>query len=406
MRRAWQLRALAVVALIAMASGAAAQRDTIYEDLKETRAALARALADRTDAQKRAEKLERDAARATQAADKTAAQAAALAARVQQSEANIAAAEARLSLIARQRGVLRLRLAEKQKPLVELTASLQKFSRRPIGLSLLRPGSVREVVYMRAMLASAIPQVEKRTAALRVEIARGRALERDARHVLVQFRAGEKDLVNRRQTLATLEARQRVVSRQASGTAARETEKALALAEQARDLDALVGKLDQASVLRQELAALPGPILRPARPADAQLTSVTPAAALVPAARPPAGYQMPVAGRIVSGFGAILPSGTRSEGVTFAPRSGAQVVAPAPGRVAFAGAYRGYGQIVIVEHGQGWISLVTGLAHANVAVGDRLVGGSPLGTAGIGRPTISLELRRQGEPINPLEFLG
>jgi septal ring factor EnvC (AmiA/AmiB activator) len=406
MRRAFQLRAIAVVALIAMASGAAAQREAIYDDPKETRAALSRALADRSDARKRAEKLDSDAARATEAADRTAAQAAALAARVQQSEANIAAAQARLSLIERQRAVLRLRLAEKQKPLVELTASLQKFSRRPIGLSLLRPGSVREVVYMRAMLSSAIPQVEKRTAALRAEIVRGRALERDARGVLAQFRAGERDLVNRRKTLATLEARQRVASRQASGTAARETEKAIALGEQARDLDALVVKLDQASALRQELAALPGPILRPARPADAQLTSVTPAASLIPAVRPPAGYQVPVAGRIVAGFGAALPSGTRNEGVTFAPRSGAQIVAPAPGRVAFAGVYRGYGQIVIIEHGQGWISLVTGLAHANVTVGDKLVGGSPLGTAGVGRPTISLELRRQGEPINPLEFLG
>ena len=179
----------------------------------------------------------------------------------------------------------------------------------------------------------------------------------------------------------------------------------LALAEQARDLDTLVGRLDEASALRQQLAALSGPLMRPPRPTESE---VAPALASVPrvASRPPAGYQLPVAGRIVAGFGAVSPGGTRNEGVTLAPRAAAQVVAPASGRVAFAGGYRGYGQIVIVEHPGGWISLVTGLARVNVEVGDRLVGGAPLGVAGPARPTVTLELRRQGEAVNPLEFLG
>ncbi len=74
--------------------------------------------------------------------------------------------------------------------------------------------------------------------------------------------------------------------------------------------------------------------------------------------------------------------------------------------MAFAGPYRGYGRIVIVEHPGGWISLVTGLARLNVQVGDRLMGGAPLGIAGPARPTVTLELRRGGEAVNPLEFLG
>ena len=74
------------------------------------------------------------------------------------------------------------------------------------------------------------------------------------------------------------------------------------------------------------------------------------------------------------------------------------------GRVAFAGLYRGFGQIVIVDHGQGWTSLVTGLGQAAVSVGDTVVAGSPLGTAGPGRPVVTLELRREGQPVNPLDF--
>ena len=126
-----------------------------------------------------------------------------------------------------------------------------------------------------------------------------------------------------------------------------------------------------------------------------------------PASSPasPAPYLLPVTGRTVVGFGAQQGSAS-SSGVTLAPRPGAQVVAPAAGRVAFAGAYRGYGRIVIIEHPGGWTSLVTGLARTDVAVGATLVAGAPLGIAAEADPQVTLELRSEGEPVNPLRFVG
>ena len=85
--------------------------------------------------------------------------------------------------------------------------------------------------------------------------------------------------------------------------------------------------------------------------------------------------------------------------------AGAQVVAPAPGRVAFAGPYPGFGQIVIISHDGGWTSLITGLVQTNVQVGDMLLGGAPLGMAGPGKPVLNLELRKAGQPVNPLDQL-
>ena len=92
-------------------------------------------------------------------------------------------------------------------------------------------------------------------------------------------------------------------------------------------------------------------------------------------------------------------------GIALVSRPGAQVVAPASGRVAFAGPYRGYGQIVIIEHAGGWTSLVTGIAQLDARVGQQLLAGSPLGVAGQGKPVLGLELRRNGEPLNPLDQL-
>ena len=393
-------------ALMLLAVGASAQQAALYGSDGEIRRALAEAQAQGEAARQRAERLEGEAARAGEAADRTAREAAGVAARIQQIEARIVEQEAQGRLIARQRAALRARLAERQRPVVRLTAALQRLSRRPPALSLLRPGSVTDTMHMRAILATMLPEVEKRTAGLRAEIARGRALEREAQASALSLRTAERDLSLRRQSLAALETRQRLASRAAGSVADREEERALGLAEKARDLDALAADLGRAGELRQALERLPGPVQRPARPEDAQVAAAEPAptAASAPAAGPPA-YIAPVAGRLVAGFGDAQPGRPRSRGIALAVRPGAQVIAPGAGRVVFAGPYRGYGRIAIIEHAGGWTSLVTGLAQLDARVGDTLVAGSPLGIAGPGAPIVSLELRRDGEPVNPLDHL-
>ena len=96
----------------------------------------------------------------------------------------------------------------------------------------------------------------------------------------------------------------------------------------------------------------------------------------------------------------------RATGLSLIPRAGAQVVAPGAGRVVFAGPYRGYGRIVIIEHANGWTSLVTGLGNLVARVGQDVVAGSPVGMAEAGNPTVTLELRRGGDPVNPLDYIG
>lgn len=398
--------AAAGAAVFATAGVAAPQALVPGDDIANTRRALAEARSQGAVAQNRAQRLEAEAARVSEAAEKTARQAAALAARIQQTEADVAAHEAQSRLIARARAELGDQLAERQQPLIRLTAALQRLSRRPPALALLRPGSVRDTMYMRALLATMLPEVERRTTALRAEIERGRALERDALAAAEQLRASESQLKARRGSLLALEARQRLASREATSSADREAERALALAEEARDLSGLVTDLGRAGALRQELARLPGPVMRPARPEDAKVTVVEHAAERSAGL---SAYLLPVAGRLVAGFGETSGGELRSRGISLATRGGAQVIAPAPGRVAFAGPYRGYGRIVIIEHAGGWTTLVTGLARLDTRVGNRLVAGSPIGAAaagaGVSTSVVTVELRRDGEPVNPMQYV-
>lgn len=385
---------------------ALAQSPVVYDDADETRAALQQALAGREAAAARSEVLEAEARETQDEAERTARQAAALAARIQQAEAGIAAARARSALVAEEQGLLQAELGREQQPIVSLTAALQQFARRPVVLGLLRPGEIRDLVYLRAVMAEAVPQVQARTVALRRKIDRTQQLALAARQASAALQQEQAALAQRCRDLAALETRQRLAARAAGSNANREAERALALAEQARDLDSLVGEMESAGRLRAELAALPGPVLRPGSGGAA---GDGPAIAAPSASAAAAGnavlspYILPVTGRTLVGFGSVQ-DGALSQGLTLAPAANAQVVAPAAGRVAYAGPYRGYGQIVIVEHPGGWTSLVTGLARSDVTVGEQLVGGAPIGVAGPGRPTITLELRRGGQPVNPLDL--
>ena len=408
MRRPAFITALACAAVcaalvVAMPETRAARSVQLVEPA-EAEAQLARAARESRRAEQRAARLTRTAEAATEAATRTASEAAALAARIQQAEADIEVARARYSLARSARAALTARLAEKQEPTARLAAALQTASRRPLALSALQPGSLKEVVYVRAVLDSAVPQIRARTVALRADLDKGRALEADAARALTSLREGETALRERRTELAALENKQRIASRNARGAASREVERALALAEEARDLDGLVARLDDVAALRRELAALPGPVLRPANLAAA--LPAAPAPAPSASAPPPRDFQLPVDGRTLTGFGARRASGLASTGLELAPVAGAQVVAPARGRVAFAGPYRGFGRIVIIEHEGGWTSLVTGLARVDVTVGDTVIGGSPMGVAGGGAAPVTFELRRAGKPVNPLQFLG
>jgi septal ring factor EnvC (AmiA/AmiB activator) len=398
---------LAPLAVLCALSGSMAQTTAGIDNTEDAQAALTRAQAQGVEARSRAELLEAGATTATAAADRTAQEAAALAARVQESEAQIAANAAQLQLIGQDQIRLRIELAAKQRPLIELTAALQRLSRRPPLLSLLRPGSLREVVYLRAVLETLLPEVARRTAGLHQAIERGQALAAQGQQASSALRAGQVELARRRTELGVIEERQRLASVQASGAANRESERALALSEQARDLSGLVNDLAQAGAVRDQLAALPGPVLRPAQPQAALAPAdqfASPAATDAPAR-----YILPVAGRLVSGFGASgRTSGAaqlQTRGLSILAQGGAQVIAPGAGRVAFAGPYRGYGLIVIIEHGGGWTSLVTGLSQLDCWAGEQLVAGGSLGRAGPGNPLLTLELRRQGTPVNPLDFI-
>ncbi len=378
-----------LVAALAAGLAAAQQTRTASEA-----AALILAKREAEEATRRSAQLERAAREATNEVARTRADAAALAARIQAAEARITAAETRIRIIERLRAGQRARLAERQVPVVRLTAALQTMARRPPALALVQPGSLDDVVHVRSLLASTLPIIRERTADVRAEIEVGNKLRRQADLAVVSLRTSQSELQQQRVALARLEAQQRLRSQSLTETALFESDRALALGEEARDLGELMGTLEYQSRIRRSLAALPGPLLRPPLPGAAP-----PPDEPATAAPQPLSYRLPVEGRLVTGTGEISEAGVHARGLTFETRPGALVTAPGRGRIVYAGPFRAYGTIVIIDHGAGWTSLVTNLAGAGVKVGDVVAPGSPIGQAGGNRPRVSVELRRNGKPV-------
>ncbi|MGQ3029699.1 MAG: murein hydrolase activator EnvC family protein, partial [Ferrovibrionaceae bacterium] len=135
---------------------------------------------------------------------------------------------------------------------------------------------------------------------------------------------------------------------------------------------------------------------------------------------------LPARGRIVGRYGETTESGAPRRGIVIATRAGAQVTAPAAGRVVFAGPFKGYGQLLIIAHSGGYHSLLSGFADIDASVGQRVVAGEPVGRMGSadrpgearpqdaragtagegGGPGLYVELRHKGEPVNPLPWLA
>ena len=387
---------VATLLLASFAVGAVAQ------NMGSERAALDRAQRAARSATERATRLETAANTANDEAAKIRASAAAVAARIQSAEADINAAEAKIQLVEGLRAGQRARLAEKQGPTVRLVAALQTMARRPPVLALVEPGSIRDIVHVHAMLAAVLPVVRARTADLRADVERGRQLRAAADAALESERDAQSRLVSQRQQLAALETRKRAESSRFASGAMVEQDRAIAMGEEARDISELMGRIDDAASVRARLESLPGPILRPAQPASARAlpTDTAVATPSIPA------YRLPVVGQVVTGLGEISETGVRARGRTIATRAGAQVVAPTSGRIVFAGPFRGYGNIVVIDHGLGWTTLVTSLAALDVKVGDAVDPGSPIGRAGRDRPTITVELRRRGTPVDIAKLAG
>lgn len=360
----------------------------------------------------------------------------------QDREEGVSALETRLDALNKDFNARLAALGGQRAQLVRLLATIQRIAILPPEALIARPAPPADTIRSAVLLSAAVPTVEARGHAIQGEI-----------EALVELR---KDIARRRIELATAldglkverDRLDELAERKAKLAESREEErKALArrnarLATEAKDLRDLMERIE-ASRLKPAPAKPAPPVAERPRPERGERAPVTPSQDRAPAERapaergvadkvpaeaaapsvqvaaaPPPGLRalgaprgqmlMPVRGAVVKSFG--QDGGVVTEkGITLESRPGAQVVAPYDGQVAFSGPFRGYGVILIIDHGDGYHSLLVGLSRIDAVEGQWLAAGEPVGLMGQpegARPQLYVELRRHGKPVNPLPWLA
>ncbi len=205
-------------------------------------------------------------------------------------------------------------------------------------------------------------------------------------------------------------ARQRASAR-AADVAARQAAATAALAASLQDAVAALDAAQKATAerFRREAAAADRQ-RRPVAAGAARASAASVAVEAGPGLAPGAAGNAPVAGRIVQAWGTPTDAGPAT-GISYAPPPLASVSAPCDGRIDFAGPFRSYGQMLIVDCGHGYRFVLAGLQRLDVAVGQHLAHGVALGTMpdfGGGsrtRPTLYVQLRHGEQAIDPAAFL-
>jgi len=287
--------------------------------------------------------------------------------------------------------------------LASLLGALERLASRPPEALLAQPGAPDDTVRAGLLLRAIIPRIEAAAADLRTQIEDLATLREEADRNATQLRGATASLQSERQRLEALLNEKARAEQERRNEAQEGTRQAEKLAAQARDLRELIEKLDADRKQREEAAK------RNRAPATAK--------AGIPA--PPPGHlalaftttkgklPLPARGAIYKRFGDEV-QGQPSRGIVVETRQKAAVVAPHDGQVVYAGEFRGYGLVLILEHGEGYHFLLAGLSRIDCAAGQWVLAGEPvgvMGSAGAESQRLYIELRRQGHPIDPLSWL-
>ncbi|MGA2089113.1 MAG: peptidoglycan DD-metalloendopeptidase family protein [Stellaceae bacterium] len=340
------------------------------------------------------------------------------AAAAQAHEAVLDGLDARLALLGADEKRKARELEQRRADEARLLMALALLARDPPEALAFSPDTPVNSVRGGILMGRALPPLEQRARDLGSQISSLRALRAEISSTEGRARAERAGLAREQNQISGLIAQKQALLAQTRQGAAESGKRQAALAAKASDLKDLIARLEDERAARDAQAA---------RAASRPQAGETPAQNLAMNAPPPAtpdptrprdirpisqamGHMAaPASGILVVHFGDVMQAGAApSKGLTFETRSGAQVVAPFDGKVLFAGPFKGYGQILIIGHGDGYHSLLAGLDRVDASVGQWLVAGEPVGVMSQGsqKPRLYLELRHDGQPINPLPWLA
>ena len=332
------------------------------------------------------------------------------AAGAQQHEATLDRLDRKLADLVAKEQAEATELRGKRRTEARVLMALVQLARDPPTALALAPMPPVDAVRGGLLLGRAVPPLAARAHALGDAIAQLEAVRAQIVAAQAEHRTEGKSLAQAQAQIAALIAQKQSLQQQTQAGLDENNHRQAALAAKASSLRDLIARLEADRRAAEQRASahtggktpLAVTAAEPVRPPAGAPSDIR------PIAQAKGRFAVPATGVLVTRFGEAEPGGMTSKGVTFETRAGAQVVAPFDGRVVYAGPFKGYGLILIIDHGGGYYSVLAGLDRIEQSTGQWLVAGEPVGVMrqGSQRPRLYLELRDNGQSINPLPWLA
>lgn len=333
---------------------------------------------------------------------------------IQNNEESISVMEEKLKALEQDYQETKNRLLGQDKNLVKTVSALQSLALKPTEALFVQPLTPVDIVRSAMLLRETVPYLEAQAELIRQELE-----ELDAKRQVIRQQVkrivGQQEQLEREQAQMKVLAETKTKYRAKVSKQSAETKKNIAkLAGQAQDLRDLLGKLEKERAEKRR---------RLAEEAKQKILSSTKSEQEKTAdlikfdpdiinetgdsfIKAKGSLSQPARGSIITRYGEKTSKGMSSKGITIKTRDMAQVIAPFDGSVLFAGPFRGYGNLIIIEHGKGYTSLLAGLDSIDCETGQMLLAGEPVGVMPSGNAArLYMELRKDNHPINPESWL-
>ncbi|WP_421590169.1 murein hydrolase activator EnvC family protein [Shinella sp. M27] len=340
-------------------------------------------------------------------------------------EEKILAGEKRLEGMREREAGVRASLHDRRGLLAEVLAALQRMGRNPPPALLVTPDDALASVRSAILLGAVVPGIRKETDALIDDLSALMDIKSDIDREHTELTDAMQKRVEEEKRSELLIAENEALATTNNRTLAAERRRAEELAARASSLEGLIGSLEQEIGSVRDAAALAKSQEEARRnQSDAEREkaralardSVPDKNRIAPAyefQELQAKLDYPVAGDVLRRFGDADGTGHDSQGMTLATNAGALVTAPSDGWIVFAGTFRSYGRMIILNAGEGYHLVLSGMDKVNVREGQFVVAGEPLAVMGEKRvasvnaltletdkPTLYIEFRKNGKPVD------
>lgn len=333
---------------------------------------------------------------------------------IQNNEEKISSMETELQQLQTELNAAEAEFSLEDENLIKTLAALQNLALKPTESLFVQPLTPVEIIRSAMLLRETVPYLEQNAQRIKIKLEQ---IDKQKQKVETQFNkivAQKKLLEQEHDELAALSKKKSTLRNSIEQQSAAAKKKVSKLASQAQDLRDLLGKLEAERLKKQQeeerrRLAEEQRRKKQEEAAKADLIKLKPQAIKELGegfVKAKGKLPMPARGTIVTRYGEETSKGVSSKGIIVKTRPQAQVISPFDGNVIFAGPFRGYGNLIIIEHGKGYLSLLAGLDSINCELGQMLLAGEPVGQMPDSSDSkLYIEIRKDNHPINPLTWI-